>query len=280
MELITMNLKTKLGTVALLLGSVSIAQATAYDVHGTFYEPMVQGGEGPGTEFKGSFDWDGTTLSGLSGTMNEAMRGDWTDVAGHEYIDGNPAAMMTPYPNYMLSLGSNLQFSDTSTGAGVAGTVTATIFKENDSNVYYGNAGTDGLSVGFYRYGTTAGGFGAPAADVDGNDVQRIANENAFFTMVFDHDGLGNITSLGFQDTITNAALVNQMIYGDCTLGSLMSMNTCMAGEITATSPMQGIASSLDISVSAVPVPAAAWLFGGALMSLIGANRRKSVLPA
>jgi len=57
-------------------------------------------------------------------------------------------------------------------------------------------------------------------------------------------------------------------------------MNTCMAGEITATSPMQGIASSLDISVSAVPVPAAAWLFGGALMSLIGANRRKSVLPA
>lgn len=37
----------------------------------------------------------------------------------------------------------------------------------------------------------------------------------------------------------------------------------------------------LNISqTSAVPVPAAAWLFGGAIMSLIGANRRKRVLPA
>ncbi|MGY6276101.1 VPLPA-CTERM sorting domain-containing protein [Methylomonas sp. MgM2] len=37
---------------------------------------------------------------------------------------------------------------------------------------------------------------------------------------------------------------------------------------------------SLAISSAPVPVPAAAWLFGGALMSLVGARRRKSVLPA
>jgi len=58
---------------------------------------------------------------------------------------------------------------------------------------------------------------------------------------------------------------------------------TCMAGEPTGGSTMGGVAGSLNISaaaVSAVPVPAAAWLFGGALMSLFGANRRKSVLPA
>ncbi len=36
----------------------------------------------------------------------------------------------------------------------------------------------------------------------------------------------------------------------------------------------------LSISASQVPVPAAAWLFGGALMSLVGARRRKSVMPA
>lgn len=36
----------------------------------------------------------------------------------------------------------------------------------------------------------------------------------------------------------------------------------------------------LSITASQVPVPAAAWLFGGALMSLFGANRRKKVLPA
>lgn len=37
---------------------------------------------------------------------------------------------------------------------------------------------------------------------------------------------------------------------------------------------------SLAIETAPVPVPAAAWLFGGALLSLFGANRRKSVLPA
>lgn len=37
----------------------------------------------------------------------------------------------------------------------------------------------------------------------------------------------------------------------------------------------------LNISVSQVPVPAAAWLFGGALMSLVGSHRRrKRILPA
>lgn len=36
----------------------------------------------------------------------------------------------------------------------------------------------------------------------------------------------------------------------------------------------------LNVTSSPVPVPAAAWLFGGALMSLFGANRRKKVLPA
>jgi hypothetical protein len=35
----------------------------------------------------------------------------------------------------------------------------------------------------------------------------------------------------------------------------------------------------LNITTSAIPVPAAAWLFGGALASLIGVNRRKRVLP-
>lgn len=37
---------------------------------------------------------------------------------------------------------------------------------------------------------------------------------------------------------------------------------------------------SLQISQTPVPVPGAAWLFGGAIASLIGANRRKRVMPA
>ena len=38
-----------------------------------------------------------------------------------------------------------------------------------------------------------------------------------------------------------------------------------------------GRSGSIDISVSSVPVPAAVWLFGSALMGLIGASRRKNI---
>lgn len=51
-------------------------------------------------------------------------------------------------------------------------------------------------------------------------------------------------------------------------------------GEINGVTMMAGTPLSLSISASPVPVPAAAWLFGGALMSLFGAKRRKNVLPA
>jgi hypothetical protein len=34
-----------------------------------------------------------------------------------------------------------------------------------------------------------------------------------------------------------------------------------------------------SLSITAVPVPAAAWMFGSALLGLIGVNRRKSALP-
>jgi len=309
-----MNLKTKLAAGIIMLAGVSAVQATTYDVSSVFAEPLTNGID---TEFRGSFDWDGTNLTNFTGRMNESMQGAW-QATGMDYVDGsggmimqmvNGVMTMVPDPNspaggHMLTLGT----AGNNNGQGVVindtgSRVTATIFKNNsmlmnngmmvtdangnmmhtaDENVYYGGetalmpsgtvqVGTDGTTVGFMKYGFEGAGF-TPA---DGN----VANENAFFTLVFDYDANG-ITSLGLQTVASNAALVNDMMYGDCTLGSLMQ-NTCMAGEITATSAMEGTAFSLAISeVSAVPVPAAAWLFGGALMSLFGANRRKSVLPA
>jgi len=271
-----MNLKTKLAAGIIMLAGISAAQATTYDVTGIFTEGSTNG---VNTQFTGTFDYsfDGTSwgVSNFTGRMNEAMRGTYT-ATGNDYVDGVPAAMGQPYPNNMLTLGQNLQQADTGT-AGTAGMVTATIFKENTSNVFYNGGYTgDALTNNWYKYGASA--FGVPAI------VDQVANENAFFTLVFDHDGMGNILSAGLQTVTSNATLVNKMIYGDCTMGSLMSMGqTCMAGEPTGGSTMGGVAGSLNISaaaVSAVPVPAAAWLFGGALMSLFGANRRKSVLPA
>lgn len=104
--------------------------------------------------------------------------------------------------------------------------------------------------------------------------VTSVPNANAFFTLAFDKS--------------TMAGLTTQMIYGDCTAeGLMMPMMTgplCMTGygtNMMTGGSMGGYTESLVITeVAAVPVPAAAWLFGGALLSLFGANRRKSVLPA
>ncbi len=85
-------------------------------------------------------------------------------------------------------------------------------------------------------------------------------------------------TGPAIQDT----TLVNAMAYGDCTSGSLMMAGggMCMAGEPTGGSMMAGTPWVLEITQAAVPVPAAIWLFGGALMTLLGANRRKPALAA
>lgn len=278
-----MNLKTKLGAALLLAASTSMAQASTYNVTGTFLETMTNG---VNTVFKGSFDWNGSTVSNFTGTMNESMRGNWT---------ADPTKAYPNFPNFvgtgtnsdlypaqntykgqvkyisnngtqMLTLDQNLQQADAS------GIVTASIFRLNSSDVYSGG-GYVGNAMGnmFMKLGSMNDGY--------------TANQNAFFTLVFSHDGLGNITSLGLQDLNNNATLVNQMIYGDCTVGSLMNMmggpNACMAGEVTGASMMAATPLSLEITqVAAVPVPAAAWLFGGALMSLLGVNRRKNVLSA
>ncbi|WKJ92527.1 VPLPA-CTERM sorting domain-containing protein [Methylomonas montana] len=255
-----MNLKTKLAVAALLAASASLAQASTftYSVVGKFNEPMIPGTAGD-TEFHGTFNWNGTTVSNFTGTMNESMQGAWVAGQGN-YVNGQSLQDIENNGTYMLALDKQLQ--QTNNGS----LVTASIFKENTTDVYTG---------GGYNYATSMNGM-----------KFLPANENAYFTLAFTHDGSGNITSLGLQTLATNATLVNAMIYGDCTVGSLMGSGNdmCMAGEPTGSSMMLGTAKSIEIiqgaPVSEVPVPAAAWLFGSALLGLFGVNRRKNVLPA
>ena len=118
-------------------------------------------------------------------------------------------------------------------------TVTATIFKENSSAVY--DEDEDGYDPPIMMMDSMK------HTDGTGN-----ANKNAYFALVFDHDGLGNITSLGLKTLGTDEALVNQMIYGDCTVGSLMGLGRfCMPGEPGGSSMMAGTPSSLEISAVA-----------------------------
>jgi len=235
--------------IGLMLANIQMVQAgvATYSVEGKFFETMTGG---INTDFKGTFNWDGSSLSNFSGRMNASMYG--------SYVEDDAYYMHTLNQNLIQSVDEN-------------GLVTATIFKENSSDVYYGG-GYEGFDVGFRKYGFegTTGFIGIPA---DGN----IANENAFFTFVFQTDIAENIITQGLKTVTDNPALVNQMIYGDCSLYGLMG-KSCMAGEVTATSPMKATALSLNISqVSAVPVPAAVWLFASALLGLVGVNRKRTL---
>jgi hypothetical protein len=114
---------------------------------------------------------------------------------------------------------------------------------------------------------------------ITGDNAMTYGNNNAFFTLTFD---MTNITN----------ELTDSIVYGDFTaLGMMMPMLTgpvgmtaysmSAPGSAGAGGSMGGAPLSLSITeVAAVPLPGAVWLFGGALLSLFGANRRKSVLPA
>ncbi len=243
-----MNLTTKLTASLLLLGSASMAQATVttYNVTADFNEPQAANM----TLFTGSFDWDDVamTMSNFTGMMNSSM------------------SVSTATPN--LTLDQNFKVDMSGDLNNAAGMTSYSIFAVNSDNVY-----SDGVGVTTGNYitgnGMAYGNPGAPMMGIvpDGNT----ANGNAYFQLTFDAMA-GPMT-----------ALADNMVYGDCsTLGLMMMGNVCMGGEINGVTMMAGTPNSLMIqaAVSAVPVPAAAWLFGGALMSLFGANRRKNVLPA
>lgn len=272
-----MNLKTKLAVVMVLTGSAAMAQAATYNVNAVFYDGGVQGV----TTFDGSFDWDGTNVSNFSGMLSESMFAyrttgttRWWDplsnfTVSNSYIndiyDNNNALGTYQVGDApLLHLTFDNVVAETTSG----NYVTAMTFLKNDSNVVMG------------------GGYDVAGTDVDndpnnamayGFPTQGARNNNGFFTLVFDKNDPTNTTMTW-----------DQMIYADET--RLGMMGPYMTGWLGMTGhkdygagvgSMGGYPQSLSITeVAAVPVPAAAWLFGSALITLFGANRRKSVVPA
>ena len=275
-----MNLKTKLAASLLLMGSASMAQATikTYSFDALFNEPQINGTDllTADTRAVGTFQWDtvGMNVVSMELRMNESMAGGWT-ATGNDYVDGVGGGNMLTLNNVM----------DQGT-TGSADTYFASAFKDASTAIW----GTMG------RMGATAVAYDTQMPSM--MNAFTDGSENAYFKLPFMVDGSGNVVTgswmaetqgvntagAGNSKSLWNASdawLNETMAYGDCTIGSLMGAGVCMAGEDTAISMMKGSNQSLMISeVSAVPVPAAAWLFGGALMSLFGANRRKNVLPA
>jgi len=187
------------------------------------------------TVFTGTFDWDGSTLSNLQGVMNSSM------------------VFKADEPN--LSLSNNLI---TSVDGSV---VTASIFL-NPSSVVFANGGYDATISNYPDFTSfDTRGF-APSPNP----------ENAYFTFSFDTVG----------DMLTSTGITTSMEYGDCTgLGMMGSQCMTAFGDVTLMTgdrllgdgTMKGFSSSLTIS--AVPVPAAVWLFGTALAGLVGVSRKR-----
>ena len=220
-----------------IIANISTVQANlvTYNVEGVFFEPNTQPNN---TVFSGTFDWDGSTLSNLTGMMNSSMM------------------VSESTPN--LSLANNLITSQSGS------IVTASIFLINDSAVFM----TGGYDAAEHAFPSFPSQGMAPSPNTN----------NAYFTFSFDTAG-GMVAPTG---------LTSSMQYGDCTSDGMMS-SSCMTGFGPSTGvngignpigegTMGGFASSLVISeVSAVPVPAAVWLFGTALVGMIGVSRKRNL---
>lgn len=154
-----------------------------------------------------------------------------------------PNANMGAVPDYSLT--NQLAFSYDA----ITGDVLATVFKENSTDVFVNGGYATG---GTMKLGAMNG--------IDG----FTPNENVYFTLAFN------------ANTMTGN--VDQMVYGDCAptglMGPMMTGDMCMTGHL-AGGTMGGVPLSLEIS--AVPVPAAVWLFGSGLLGLIGIARRRKL---
>lgn len=132
--------------MTVLNSSTAYGAVTSYAVNAVIYEPAAA----YNTFFNGSFEWDGTTVSNLHGTMNSSM---------YDINDVNP-----DYKNSFPLMHLNYQLAQGVTG----NIVTASVFLENTTDVFSGGGYETGGEV-FYGYR-------------DGN----IRNYNAYFTFVFD----------------------------------------------------------------------------------------------
>jgi len=123
--------------------------------------------------------------------------------------------------------------------------VTASVFLENTTDVFLDG----GYQTGdMFRYGSTV--FGS-------NDNEY--NDNAYFTFSFDKTDMSGV--------------LETLAYADCTAGGMMG-EFCMTGhKLFGTMS----ASPLSLQISAVPIPAAVWLFGSALLGMIGVSRKRTL---
>ena len=114
---------------------------------------------------------------------------------------------------------------------------------------------------------TTATNLAAPAT------IASTSTYNGTITGgIFTADGTGTATSVCTGD----AQVCGGIVSGPITAGDLFSVATSGGSWTSSATQYNGlIAVDTTSTLSAIPVPAAAWLFGSALMGLVGMARRR-----
>lgn len=101
---------------------------------------------------------------------------------------------------------------------------------------------------------------------------------SAFYTMAQDGVYKNEAIDLGFLGPITGSFSIRLYEYGDTAVNGGITAST---GTFRVTDYYEGSAYNIGISgtvapISAVPVPAAAWLLGSGLLGLIGLKRKRA----
>jgi len=104
------------------------------------------------------------------------------------------------------------------------------------------------------------------AADTSPNDTLVEVNPTNGSSTLVGGIGINNSYGLAFVDSV---------MYGVSSAGGLYTINTT-TGAATSIGPITGITGAIyGATVSAVPVPAAVWLFASGLVGLIGFSRKR-----
>jgi hypothetical protein len=231
-------------TAALTLGTLSIGFAPAamavstYDATASFSLTLTD-----------VTDMAGATVT--SGWSVEALGDDFGGADLFEFGDAS-ASGTTSVIDPAVSLNILDWITQTSTASGTATNGDSWTDALTDLNIFVDNFSNQGLTFSF-SYDITA------VAMATGDEAQA----NATVDML-DDLGFVDILAIAAADTMFGPASAD-----DSQMGSFQF--TLEAGQFNNIS---GIVDSFG-SASAVPVPAAVWLFGSGLLGLVGVARRK-----
>lgn len=250
--------KTKLAGLAIVLAATTLAPQTAsaalvsgtatIALNGTWNSSFLASGWAPTTYFDSSFN---NTM--ITGTL-----------AGGTAISGYTGVFEAPIN------------TNTSTivigGFGTAGTIQATTMDTSNSSV-----GVIGLS-GAFRF--TAPSLTTYLSSEDWT-LQKIGGT---WNLVDHSPGFPDNTLFQLVNVVDNLATTG-MLDGDL---QFLPDPAHQAGGFSYSGFLGASGAQLSTTlghlsiapVAAVPLPAAAWLFGGALLSLFGVNRRKNSVAA